>query len=245
MTWSIVAKDEQTGYFGVAVASRFFAVGAIVPHAEAGVGAIATQALINPVLGSCALKLLRAGYPPDQVRDMLARMDEGREARQFHLLAADGRSAAFTGGECVEWCGQMPGEGVSLAGNMLAGPEVLEATLESYRRHLQTPFVERLLGAMEAGETAGGDKRGKQSAALLIQGAEPYPRLSLRSDDHLDPLAELRRLYAVARERFIPFSRAFPTAERPYGLTDRALIERIIERDAGQPLEIEAPIPEG
>jgi uncharacterized Ntn-hydrolase superfamily protein len=145
----------------------------------------------NPHL-QAVLKLLRAGYPPDQVRDMLARMDEGREARQFHLLAADGRSAAFTGGECVEWCGQMPGEGVSLAGNMLAGPEVLEATLESYRSHLQTPFVERLLGAMEAGEAAGGDKRGKQSAVLLIQGAEPYPRLSLRSDDHLDPLAELR-----------------------------------------------------
>ena len=97
---------------------------------------------------------------------------------------------------------------------------------------------------MEAGEAAGGDKRGKQSAALLIQGPEAYPRLNIRADDHEDPLAELRRLYAVAQERFIPFSAAFPTAERPYGLDDRALLEKIIERDAGKPLQRKVEIPE-
>ncbi len=172
------------------------------------------------------------------------RGDEGRAIRQVHLIDAAGQSAAYTGAECIGWAGQRAGAAISVAGNMLAGPAVIEETLAAYRASLDAPFVERLLLAMDAGEAAGGDKRGKQSATLVIQGPEPYRRLDMRVDDHAEPLTELRRLYGVARERFIPFSRAFPTAERPYGITERAVIDKIVERDAGKPLEIDAPIPE-
>ncbi|MGH6914836.1 MAG: DUF1028 domain-containing protein [Geminicoccaceae bacterium] len=242
MTWSIVAKDQATGLFGIAIATRFFAVGALCPYAEARTGAVSTQALVNPTLGPRALALLREGLSAADTLAMLVRADEGRAQRQVHLVDRHGRAAAHTGEECIDWAGHRTGEGVSVAGNMLAGPQVVGETFAAYQSGLGLPFVERLLAAMDAGEAAGGDKRGKQSAALLIQGEEPYPRLSLRVDDHPEPLAELRRLYGVARERFIPFSRGFPTSERPYGIIDRALIERIIERDAGKPLERDAPI---
>ena len=245
MTWSIIAKDPETGFFGIAIASRFFAVGALCPWAEGGVGAACTQALMNPMLGSRGLGLLREGFHAADVRDMLVASDRFIDQRQLHVMDASGSTAGHTGARCVDWCGHRSEAGVSVAGNMLAGPQVVDQTLEAYVAATAQPIVERLLTAMEAGEAAGGDKRGKQSAALLIQGPEPYPRLNLRCDDHADPLAELRRLYAVARERFIPFSAAFPRPERPYGLDDRGVIEKIIERDAGKPLLREVSIPEG
>lgn len=245
MTWSIIAKDPETGFFGIAIASRFFAVGMLCPWAEGGVGAVCTQALMNPMLGSRGLGLLREGFHAADVRDMLAASDRVIDQRQLHVMDAAGTTAAHTGDNCVDWCGHRSEPGLSVAGNMLAGPQVVARTFETFQEAADQPIVERLLTAMEAGEAAGGDKRGKQSAALLIQGPEPYPRLDIRADDHADPLAELRRLYAVAQERFIPFSAAFPRPERPYGLTDRALIEKIIERDAGKPLMREAEIPEG
>jgi uncharacterized Ntn-hydrolase superfamily protein len=230
MTWSIVARDPPTGLFGVAVASRFFAVGAICPHARGGTGALSTQALVNPTYGPRALRLLAEGLPAPLALDTLIALDEGRAHRQAHLLDAGGRNAAWTGEACVGWAGHRLAEHVSVAGNMLAGPGVLDATLETYLSNAGLPLAERLLAAMEAGEAAGGDKRGKQSAALLLQGEEEYPRLSLRADDHPEPLAELRRLLAVAHERFIPFSRAFPDAERPYGICERNVIDDMIAR---------------
>jgi uncharacterized Ntn-hydrolase superfamily protein len=244
MTWSIVARDAETGMFGVAIASRFFAVGALCPWAAGRVGALSTQALMDPSFGPRGLALLREGLHATDVRDMLMSADQGRDARQLHLVDAAGRTAAHTGAACVDWCGHLCEDNISVAGNMLAGPRVVADTLSAYRANLDQPIVERLLTAMEAGEAAGGDKRGKQSAAILIQGDEPYPRLSLRADDHADPLAELRRLYDVAKERFIPFSCAFPRPERPYGITDRAFLETIIEREAGKPLRRDVPIPE-
>jgi len=244
MTWSIIARDPATGLFGIAIASRFLAVGALCPWTEGGVGAVATQALVNPALGPRGLALMREGHRAPAVRDMLRDGDQGRAARQLHVIDGSGMTAAFTGEDCVPWAGHRAADSVSVAGNMLAGAAVVDQTLAAYRANLGEPFVERLLAAMDGGEAAGGDKRGKQAAALLIQGPEPYPRLDLRVDDHGDPLAELRRLYGIARERFIPFSRAFPTPERPYGLTDRDYIEKIIERDAGKPLSLDAPLPE-
>ena len=244
MTWSIIARDAETGFYGIAISSRFFAVGAVCPRTEAKVGAISTQALVNPTLGSFGLALLRDGIHPAVAIEMMMAADEGRAARQVHLMNAAGRSAAYTGADCVDWAGHRTREDASVAGNMLAGAAVIEDTLASYLENLGQPFVERLLGALDAGQAAGGDKRGKQSAALVIQGPEPYTRLNLRVDDHAEPFVELRRLYEVAQERFIPFSRAFPTPERPYGITDRAVIEKIIERDAGKPLALDAPIPE-
>ncbi len=236
MTWSIIAKDHETGLFGIVVATRDLAVGAICPWAEGRVGAICSQALPNPTWRQRGLELLRQGLAPEEARDMLVRSDKGSDHRQLHMIDEEGRIAAHTGSRCLGWCGHLAGELASVAGNMLAGAAVVEDTLAAYLENRNMPFVERLFGAMNAGEAAGGDKRGRQSAALLIQGPELYPRLDIRVDDHRDPLVELRRLYEVAKERHLAFSRAFPTAERPFGVIDRARIERFIAANAGIPL---------
>ena len=235
MTWSIVARDPASGAFGVAVATRFFAVGALCAHADGGVGALATQALINPTYGPRGLRLLREGVPAQTVADVLAGADPGAAARQLHVQDAQGRIAAFTGAECVPWCGHAVHDGFSVAGNMLAGPEVIERTAGAYRDALSLPFARRLIAALRAGEAAGGDKRGKQSAALRIFGSEEYPLLDLRVDDHPDPLAELERLEAVSRERFVHFAKFFATRERPGGVWDRATIDAGIARATAHP----------
>ena len=174
---------------------------------------------------------------------MLAGMDRGIDQRQLHVIDAGGGTAAHTGARCVDWCGHLAEPGVSVAGNMLAGPQVVAGTLAAWKANAGLPIVERLIAAMQAGEDAGGDKRGKQSIALRIQGPEVFPRLDLRVDDHADPIPELRRLHEVAKERFIPFSAGLPRAGRPYGILDRAVTERIIERDAGKPLAAAVEIP--
>ncbi len=242
MTWSLVAKDPATGLFGIAIASRFFAVGSLCPWASRA-GAISTQAMMNPLFGPRGLAMLQEGMRAPDIRDMLVAADQGSAVRQLHLIDSSGQTAAHTGAKCIDWCGHDSGPGISVTGNMLAGPAVVGDALASYNKTLDLPFVERLLAAMDAGEAAGGDKRGKQSAAILIQGDEPYPRLSLRVDDHTDPLPELRRLYDVAKQRFIGFSAAFPRPEQPYGLTDRAYLETVIEATAGQPLSRDFEIP--
>jgi uncharacterized Ntn-hydrolase superfamily protein len=152
MTWSIVARDPDTGFLAVAVASRFFAVGAICPWTEGGTGAVSTQALANPLFGPRALALLREGMPAEAVCGMLLGGDPGRDQRQLHLVDATGGVAAHTGQACVDWCGHLIGDGVSVAGNMLAGPAVIRDTLEAYRSNPHLPLVDRLLTAMEAGE---------------------------------------------------------------------------------------------
>jgi len=229
MTWSIVARD-RSGTFGVTVASRFFAVGALCPYARSDVGALATQALVNPGYGPAGLDRLARGDSPQQVVDALVADDEGREHRQVHLIDARGRAAAYTGAQCIGWCGHVTADGLSVAGNMLAGERVLTDTVEAFLEHDRLPLAERLMVAMEAGEAAGGDKRGKQAAALRIVTTESYPLLDLRVDDHPDPLVELRRLYDVSLERFQAFVSCLPSRARPAGITDRALIEREVER---------------
>src|SRR3982074_3191224 len=191
MTWSIIARDEATGRVGIAVATRFFAVGARVPHVAAGIGAIATQALVNPYYGIDGVKLLREGCEPGDIVKTLIAADGGRESRQLHIMDAKGRIAAHTGKECVDWCGHIQGDGFSIAGNMLAGGAGLADTAKAYVANAGLPFARRLIAAMHAGEAAGGDKRGKQSAALLIHGEEEWPALDLRVDDNVDPLGEL------------------------------------------------------
>ncbi|WP_395701984.1 DUF1028 domain-containing protein [Aquabacterium sp.] len=227
MTWSIIARDEQ-GRFGIAIASRFFAVGALCVHARGGVGALCTQALMNPTYGPRGLAMLAEGRSAAQVVAALTGSDAGRSQRQLHLLPARGAGAAHTGGDCIGWCGHWQREDFSVAGNMLAGESVIVATAAAYVAHSDLPLAERLIMAMRAGEAEGGDKRGRQSAALRIQGAEDYPELDLRADDHPDPLGELQRLYAVSLERFQPFIACLPRRAQPAGELDRERIEQHI-----------------
>jgi uncharacterized Ntn-hydrolase superfamily protein len=230
MTWSIIARDKATGQIGIAVATRFFAVGARVPHIAAGFGGIATQALVNPYYGIDGLRLLREGKRPREIVATLIAADSGRESRQLHIMDASGNIAAHTGSECVEWCGHVKGDGFSIAGNMLAGAAVLGDSAKAYLANAALPLARRLIAAMRAGEAAGGDKRGKQSAALLIHGSEEWSDLDLRVDDHTDPLAELERLEEVSRERWVHFRKFLPTRKNPAGITDRATIEAGIEQ---------------
>lgn len=229
MTWSIIARDSATGQFGIAVATRFFAVGARVPHIAAGHGAIATQAMVNPYYGIDGVKLLRDGRDPGDIVKTLIAADNGRESRQLHIMDAKGNIASHTGCECVDWCGHIQGDGFSIAGNMLAGAAVLDDTAKAYVASEKLPFAQRLIAAMHAGEAAGGDKRGKQSAALLIHGEEEWSALDLRVDDHADPLRELERLEAVSRERWVHFREFLPTRKNPAGITDRETIDAGIE----------------
>ena len=229
MTWSLLARDAG-GAFGIAIASRFFAVGVLCPHARSGVGALSTQALVNPLYAEPGLLLLAQGTPPDEVVRMLTQGDAGREHRQLHVIDGRGRVAAHTGSACIDWCGHIAGDGYSVAGNMLAGPQVLHDTASAYERSASLPFAERLLAALEAGDAAGGDKRGKQAAALLVYTTEDYPFLDLRVDDDEEPFRELRRLYEKSLERFQPFVACLASKANPAGVTDRAAIEDHVAR---------------
>jgi uncharacterized Ntn-hydrolase superfamily protein len=230
MTWSIIARDAESGAFGVAVTTKFFAVGALCPHAQSGIGALATQALVNPTFGPRGLRLLAEGKPAAAVLDALLASDAGRESRQLHVIDRNGTIAAHTGAECVSWCGHRAGESFSVAGNMLAGAAVIDDTAAAYREGAGRPFAERLLAALDAGQRAGGDKRGKQSAALIIYTSEEYPYLNIRVDDHPEPLVELRRLYEEAQRYYLPFMKFLPTRASPAGIYDRRIIEAEIKR---------------
>jgi uncharacterized Ntn-hydrolase superfamily protein len=223
MTWSLIARDGHR--FGIIVATRFFAVGMLCPHIASRVGAVATQALLNPFYGVEGLAMLRDGAAAADVVSRLTEGDDGRDQRQLHVMDAAGRSAAHTGKACVDWCGHFIGDGFSVAGNMLAGEGVIADTAAAWQANAALPFPRRLIAAMKAGEAAGGDKRGKQSAALVIHGEEAWPDLELRVDDHADPLAELTRLEQVSRERFVHFARYMPNHRNRAGETDRAVID--------------------
>jgi len=215
-TFSLVARDPETGDLGVAVASKFLAVGAVVPFARAQVGAIATQSYANPRFGSQGLALLAEGASPEGVLEAFRRTDPDLERRQFGLVSARGEALSFTGALCHPGAGGVVGEGFAAQGNLLAGPEVVEAMAETFAREKALPFPERLLRALEAAEAAGGDRRGRQSAALLVVGeGKGYGGLwdryiDLRVDDHPEPLAELSRLLSLHRLLF-----ESPKAKRP------------------------------
>ena len=174
------------------------------------------------------MTLLRSGKSAQDVIDTVVARDDGSQSRQIHLIDAQGRNAAFTGEKCVEWCGHLIEDQVTVAGNMLAGPQVLDAAMASYQANIGLPLEDRLLTAMEAAEAAGGDKRGRQSAALKIVREQDHPWLDIRADDHSDPLAELRRLHAVAQERYLHFAEMMPTRENIHGVQDRTEFDRKI-----------------
>lgn len=198
-TFSIVARDPATGDLGVAVASKFLSVGAVVPAAIAGVGAVATQAHANTTYGSRTLEMLGRGASVQEIASHFADTDEGFAVRQFGIVAADGSSITHTGADCHDWAGGVAGDGFAAQGNILTGPEVVDALVTGIAR-TDVPFPERLVAALRAADEAGGDSRGRQSAALLVVGeAKGYGGftdrwIDLRVDDHAAPIPELARL---------------------------------------------------
>ena len=203
-TFSIVAADLQAGEVGCAVQSKYFSVGSVVPWAHAGVGAVATQAAGVAVYGERALSELARGASPEEALDRVLAEDDGRETRQLGVVTADGRAAAFTGAQCLEWAGHRVGPGFAVQGNILAGERVVDEMARAFEKTLG-PLVERLVAALEAGQAAGGDKRGQQSAAVVVErvGARSESRegidriCDLRVEDHPEPIAELRRLVGI------------------------------------------------
>ena len=207
-TFSIVAADPETGEIGVAVQSKVVAVGAIVPWAKAGVGAVATQSYANTTYGQTGLKLLAQGEAPDAVIGKLVSADPRKALRQVGVINAAGVAANFTGKECMDWAGAISGKNFSVQGNLLAGEGVVRAMAEAFRASDGKVLAQRLIDALRAGQEAGGDKRGKQSAALLVvRDGWGYAGLSdrfrdLRVDDHQTPIAELQRVYDIHKKVF-------------------------------------------
>jgi len=203
-TFSIVAADPEAGEVGVAVASRFFAVGTVVPHAAADVGAVATQSYANTTFGPRGLELLRGGAGPEAVLKTLLDADDDPSRRQVGIVAADGGSVTYTGDGCLAWAGGRRGPGYAAQGNILTGPEVVEAMEKAFLDSKGKPLAERLYLAIAAGDAAGGDSRGKQSAALVVvragggYGGYTDRAVDLRVDDHAEPIVELGRLVGLA-----------------------------------------------
>jgi uncharacterized Ntn-hydrolase superfamily protein len=230
-TFSIVAYDATSGMLGVAISTRVPAVGAVCPFARAGVGAISTQAWTNPLLGVDGLDLLEQGNSAEEALQKLLDADPDPEMRQVIAVDKEGRSAAHTGSEADPWKGHRTGDGYAVAGNMLVGEETITAMAEAFEASADEPLSERLLRALESGQAAGGDKRGRQSAALFVVKSESYPYLDLRVDEHSDPVAELRRVYEVAKKELLPFVEAMPTRDNPKGNFGEELKGRMLQKD--------------
>ena len=206
-TYSIAACDLEAGQWGVATQSKFLAVGSVVPWAEPRVGAIATQAYANPRYGSEGLVLLREGLTAEQVVDRLTSADEGRNHRQLGVVDEEGRSASFTGEECLEWAGGRTGPCYAAQGNILVSAATVDALAETFEGS-SGALADRLLDCLDAAQAAGGDRRGQQSAAILVVEKDGgYAKLSdvvveLRVEDHERPIEELRRLYRLHQALF-------------------------------------------
>ncbi|MGL5733988.1 MAG: DUF1028 domain-containing protein [Beijerinckiaceae bacterium] len=229
MTWSILARDKASGRFGIAVSTCAFAVGARVPFGCGNIGVVATQSFVNPLIGVDGLRLLQEGRTAQETLTIVVAADPGAALRQAHILDRDGNIAAFTGEACVPWCGAVGAANVSVAGNMLANERVIADTLACYLDNPALDFDDRLLLSLEAGERAGGDKRGKQSAALRIWDADVFPVIDMRVDDHADPLNEMRRLWRKAHQRYVPFQACGPTRVNPGGVLDRTALDSFCE----------------
>ncbi len=225
-TFSIVAADAEAGEVGVAVASRFFAVGTVVPWARAGVGAVATQASANTTYGPRGLELLGRGLEPQEALDVMLRADEGRDRRQAGIVSADGASATWSGDGCTAWAGGRHGPGYAVQGNILTGEDVVAAMESRFLETRGQPLAERLLAALVAGDAAGGDSRGRQSAALLVVrergGYNGFTdrAIDVRVDDHADPMGELARLtrYALVNDTWNRGWTAFTEKRHPEAL---------------------------
>ena len=208
-TFSIVARCTHSEQLGVAVATAVPAVGATCPYVRTQIGAACTQAWTNPYLALHTLDRIGEGAHVQDALDVTLNGDPERDRRQIGVVGHDGQVAVWTGAGCTPWCGHQTGDGFSVQGNMLTGPEVLDAMAATFEMTAED-LAERLLRALEAGQAAGGDNRGQQSAALIVVAKEDYPLLDLRVDEHHSPIAELRRVLGIGRRQLAPFVAAMP-----------------------------------
>ena len=216
-TFSIAGRDRMSGLLGAAVSTKVPAVGSLCLFVQHGVGAVCTQAWVNPSLGPRILSRLAERETAARALEAVMGEEVDAEIRQVGVVDAAGRSAGYTGAATDGWAGHLTGADFSTQGNMLVGAETVSAMAGSFQASAGIELAERLLRALEAGQAAGGDRRGKQSAALLVRGAEVYPLVDLRVDEHPDPVAELRRIFEIAKVELFPFIAALPTQDNPRG----------------------------
>ena len=214
-TFSIVARCETSGMLGVAVSTAVPGVGGICPYVRARVGAVSTQSWVNPYLAIDLLDALADGASAPVALERLVAADEAEALRQIAAIGNEGPPAVWTGAQCTPWCGHLTGSSYSVQGNMLVGEVVLKEMAEAFESAAASSLDERLLCALEAGQAAGGDKRGKQSAALQVHNREAYAAVDLRVDEHANPVAELRRVYTIASAQLFPFVDGMPTRAQP------------------------------
>lgn len=223
MTFSLVARCPRTGQIGVGALTAMVGVGKIACHAQAGAGALSTQAATNPYHAYDGLPLLAAGRPAQEVLDMLLVADPGAEFRQLGIVDVHGRVATHTGDRTSDWSGDLQGDGFAVQGNRLVGPETLEETAAAFRADPELDLVERVLRALEAGESTGADREGALSGTVQVYGREAYPLWDLRADHAEDPAAELRRLHDELGEHLLPAIAGLPTRDDPLGDMAREL----------------------
>jgi uncharacterized Ntn-hydrolase superfamily protein len=217
MTFSLVARDRTTGKLGVGAITAMVGVGKLVPHARPRLGAVATQALINPYLAFDALARLADGHDAPTALDEVVAADPGRDYRQCGVIDAAGRAAAWTGEQTPDWSGHLLGVDVAAQGNRLVGPETLEAVVETFEDHREMDLAWRIFEALKAGETTGADKEGALSGAITVMDTEAYPLWDVRVDHADDPVVALRSLMQEFEEQLLPHLRKLSTRDDPEG----------------------------
>lgn len=235
MTFSVVARCERTGQLGVAVSTAVPAVGAMCPYVRPGVGAVSTQSWVNPYLAIATLDRLAAGDSAEYALRRALESDDARNARQIGVVDARGGASSWSGAQCVEWFGHRTGDDLAVQGNMLVGESTIATMVTVFRSSPQLALAERLLCALEAGQAAGGDKRGRQSASLLVYGTEDYPLVDLRVDEHPQPVAELRRVYGVASLQLFPFVNGMPRRGSPAGVLPSEVTQMLLRPPPQRP----------
>ncbi|HLW27447.1 MAG TPA: DUF1028 domain-containing protein [Kiloniellales bacterium] len=217
MTFSIVARCARTGQFGIAAATAMPAVGKLLTHAAAGAGAVATQARINPYLGIDGLKLLQQGLAAQEVVDALGKQDPRMDLRQVAVVDGHGRAAVHTGRRCPDWAGHLTGENYAIQGNRITGREVLERARDALSRDAELSLARRLMNALKAGDSEGGDRKGEFSATIYVVDTEEYPLWDIRVDQHPRPLEELERLFDIFTVEVVPQIKRMPSRAHPAG----------------------------
>lgn len=217
MTFSLVAHCPRTGHIGVGALTATVGVGKITCHAQAGAGAVSTQAFPNPYHAYDGMRLMAAGRSAQEALDMVLVADPGAAYRQVGVVDRFGRTAVHTGSQVLKWSGDRVGNGYAVQGNRLVGPETLDETARAFEESADQPLVERILWALEAGEATGADKEGALSGTVQIYGVEAYPLWDLRADHADDPAAELRRLQRELGEQLLPSIEKLPTRDDPIG----------------------------